>query len=66
MVSLAYVLIVGDWRRFPRGKQVGSYLEVIKKRLIHQIIRNVALQQCSFESLEKVAHPRDASLYRES
>ncbi len=26
VVSLAYVLIRGDWRRFPRGKQVGSYL----------------------------------------
>ena len=26
IVSLAYVLTIGDWRRFPRGKQVGSYL----------------------------------------
>ena len=29
IVSLAYVLIMGDWRRFPRGKQVGSYLGLI-------------------------------------
>jgi transposase len=29
MVSLAYVLIIGDWSRFPRGKQVGSYLGLI-------------------------------------
>jgi transposase len=29
MVSLAYVLTIGDWRRFPRGKQVGSYLGLI-------------------------------------
>src|SRR5208282_2464947 len=29
IVSLAYVLILGDWRRFPRGKQVGSYLGLI-------------------------------------
>lgn len=29
IVSLAYVLTVGDWRRFPRGKQVGSYLGLI-------------------------------------
>ena len=29
VVSLAYVLIVGDWQRFPRGKQVGSYLGLI-------------------------------------
>jgi transposase len=25
VISLAYVLVIGDWRRFPRGKQVGSY-----------------------------------------
>jgi len=29
IVSLAYVLAIGDWRRFPRGKQVGSYLGLI-------------------------------------
>lgn len=29
IVSLAYVLVLGDWRRFPRGKQVGSYLGLI-------------------------------------
>lgn len=29
IVSLAYVLIIGDWQRFPRGKQVGSYLGLI-------------------------------------
>lgn len=29
IVSLAYVLIVGDWQRFPRGKQVASYLGLI-------------------------------------
>jgi transposase len=23
VVSLAYVLAIGDWQRFPRGKQVG-------------------------------------------
>jgi len=27
-VSLAYVLIIGDWQRFPRGKYVASYLVV--------------------------------------
>jgi transposase len=26
VVSLVYVLTIGDWKRFPRGKQVGSYL----------------------------------------
>ena len=29
IVSLAYVLTIGDWRRFPRGKQIGSYLGLI-------------------------------------
>jgi transposase len=29
VISLAYVLVVGDWRRFPRGKHVGSYLGLI-------------------------------------
>jgi transposase len=43
IVSLAYVLTLGDWQRFPRGKQVGSYLGLIpaeesssdKRRLGH-------------------------------
>ena len=29
VISLVYVLVIGDWRRFPRGKQVGSYLGLI-------------------------------------
>ena len=29
VVSLGYVLTIGDWRRFPRGKQVASYLGLI-------------------------------------
>ena len=29
VVSLAYVLVLGDWQRFARGKQVGSYLGLI-------------------------------------
>ena len=28
-VSLAYVLVIGDWQRFPRGKHVASYLGLI-------------------------------------
>lgn len=43
VVSLTYVLTIGDWKRFPRGKQVGSYLGLIpaeesssnKRRLGH-------------------------------
>ena len=29
VVSLAYVLAIGDWRRFPRGKQVASYFGLV-------------------------------------
>jgi transposase len=43
IVLLAYVLTIGDWQRFPRGKQVASYLGLIpeeasssdKRRLGH-------------------------------
>ena len=31
VVSLAYVLTIGDWQRFPRGKQVASYLGLIPR-----------------------------------
>lgn len=29
VVALAYVLVIGDWRRFPRGKYLASYLGLI-------------------------------------
>ena len=29
VTSLAYVLVIGEWQRFPRGKQVASYLGLI-------------------------------------
>jgi transposase len=32
VVSLAYVLTIGSWERFPRGKQVGSYLPPQRRR----------------------------------
>ena len=43
IVALSYVLAIGDWQRFPRGKQVASYLGFIpegassadKRRLGH-------------------------------
>jgi transposase len=43
VVSLTYVLTIGDWQRFPRGKHVASYLGLIpveesssdKRRLGH-------------------------------
>ena len=43
VVSLAYALTIGDWKRFPRGKHVASYLGLIpaeesssdKRRLGH-------------------------------
>ena len=43
VVSLAYVLTIGDWKRFPSSKQLSSYLGLIpaeessadKRRLGH-------------------------------
>jgi transposase len=32
IVSLAYVLTIGDWQRFPRGKHVASYLPPQRRR----------------------------------
>ena len=29
IVSLVYVLTIGDWKRFPRGKELASYLGLI-------------------------------------
>jgi transposase len=29
LTALAYVLIIGTWKRFPRGKQIGTYVGMI-------------------------------------
>jgi hypothetical protein len=54
IVSLAYVLTIGDWQRFPRGKHVASYLGLIpqedsssdKRRLGHISKQGNELLRC--------------------
>jgi transposase len=29
LTALAFVLIIGTWERFPRGKQIGTYVGMI-------------------------------------
>ena len=73
VVSLAYVLTIGDWRRFPRGKQVGSYLGLIpvedssadKRRLGHISKQgNTMLRWLLIEAATK-AQSKDASWHRQ-
>ena len=73
VVGLAYVLIVGDWPRFPRGKQVGSYLGLIpveessgdKRRLGHISKQgNTLLRWLLVEAASK-AQGKDPSWHRQ-
>ena len=73
VVSLAYVLTIGDWRRFPRGKQVGSYLGLIpteesssNKRRLGQISKqgNTPVRWLLVEAATK-AQRYDASWHRQ-
>jgi transposase len=73
VVSLAYVLTLGDWRRFPRGKQVASYLGLIpteesssdKRRLGHISKQgNTLLRWLLVEAATK-AQRYDASWHRQ-
>jgi transposase len=73
IVSLAYVLTIGDWRRFPRGKQIGSYLGLIpveesssdKRRLGHISKQgNTLLRWLLVEAASK-AQRYDASWHRQ-
>ena len=73
VVSLAYVLTIGDWRRFPRGKQIGSYLGLIpaeesssdKRRLGHISKQgNTLLRWLLVEAASK-AQRYDASWHRQ-
>jgi transposase len=73
IVSLAYVLTIGDWRRFPRGKQVGSYLGLIPaeassgdKRRLGQISKqgNTLLRWLLVEAAVH-AQRHDASWHRQ-
>jgi transposase len=73
VVSLAYVLTIGDWRRFPRGKQIGSYLGLIPeeessgstRRLGHISKQgNTLLRWLLVEAASK-AHRYDPSWHRQ-
>jgi len=73
VVSLTYVLTIGDWRRFPRGKQIGSYLGLIpseesssdKRRLGHISKQgNTLLRWLLVEAAAK-AHRYDPSWHRQ-
>ncbi len=73
IVSLAYVLTIGDWQRFPRGKQVASYLGLIPseesssdKRRLGKISKqgNTLLRWLLVEAATK-AQRYDASWHRQ-
>ena len=73
IVSLAYVLTIGDWRRFPRGKQVGSYLGLIpaeessggKRRLGHISKQGSTLLRWLLVEAAVPAQRHDASWHRQ-
>jgi transposase len=73
VVSLFYVLTIGDWQRFPRGKHVASYLGLIpaeesssdKRRLGHISKQgNTLLRWLLVEAASK-AQTRDPSWHRQ-
>jgi Transposase IS116/IS110/IS902 family len=33
LTALAFVLIIGTWERFPRGKQIGNYVANVPQAL---------------------------------
>src|SRR5579859_4782562 len=73
VVSLAYVLIMGDWRRFPRGKQVGSYLGLIpieessadKRRLGHISKQGSTLLRWLLVEAASKAQAKDPNWHRQ-
>jgi transposase len=73
VVSLAYVLTIGNWQRFPRGKQVGSYLGLIpseesssdKRRLGHISKQGNTLVRWLLVEAAATAQRYDASWHRQ-
>ena len=73
VVSLAYVLTIGDWRRFQRGKHVASYLGLIpseesssdKRRLGHISKQGNELLRWLLVEAAITAQKHDASWRRE-
>ena len=70
---MGYVLTIGDWRRFPRGKQVGSYLGLIpaeessgdKRRLGHISKQGSTLVRWLLVEAATTAQRYDASWHRQ-
>jgi transposase len=73
VVSLAYVLTIGDWTRFPRGKQVASYLGLIpaeessgdKRRLGKITKQGNGMVRWLLVEAAVIAQRRDASWHRQ-
>lgn len=73
VVSLSYVLTIGDWRRFPRGKQVASYIGLIpaeesssdKRRLGHISKQGNTLLRHLLVEAATTAQKYDASWHRQ-
>jgi transposase len=73
VVSLAFVLTIGDWQRFPRGKQVGAYLGLIpseesssdKRRLGHISKQGNSFMRWLLVEAASRAQSSDASWHRQ-
>jgi transposase len=73
IVALAYVLAIGDWQRFPRGKQVASYLGLIpeeassadKRRLGHISKQGNGLVRWLLTEAATIAQRHDPSWHRQ-
>jgi len=73
VVSLAYVLTIGNWQRFPRGKQVASYLGLIpceessgdKRRLGHISKQGSPMLRWLLVQAATIAQRYDAGWHRQ-
>lgn len=73
VISLAYVLTIGNWQRFPRGKQVASYLGLIpsedssadKRRLGHISKQGNTMVRWLLVEAVSTAQRYDASWHRQ-
>src|SRR5579863_10222427 len=73
IVALAYVLAIGDWQRFPRGKFVASYLGLIpaeassadKRRLGHISKQGNGLVRWLLVEAASIAQRYDPSWHRQ-
>jgi transposase len=73
VVSLAFVLTIGDWQRFPRGKQVASYLGLIpaeessgdKRRLGHITKQGNPMLRWLLVQAATIAQKHDARWHRQ-